>query len=100
MTRPFANRQPVENFDQALATHRLKVKRSNLHFRRAYAVVLLFAMVVQVGIADLFFWRYLQAYDYKAPEQTMSVWIGAAVVQLIGLVIIITKYLFPEGKGD
>ncbi|PJE02354.1 MAG: hypothetical protein CK428_29915 [Mycobacterium sp.] len=65
-----------------------------------YAFVLLLAMIVQVGVADYFFWRYLQAYEFKAPEQTMSVWIGAAVVQLIGLVVIITKYLFPDGKGD
>ncbi len=95
MRRPFRP-QPVENFDQAMATHRLKEQRSNFNFRRIYAFVLLFAMIAQVGIADYFFWRYMQAYAFKVPEQSMSVWIGAAVVQLIGLVVIITKYLFPN----
>ena len=96
MLRPFSRRQPVENFDQAMASHRLKVQRSNYNFRRVYAFVLLIAMMVQVGIADWFFWRYMQAYEFKVPERPMSVWIGAAVVQLIGLVAIITKYLFGD----
>jgi hypothetical protein len=89
-------RQPVENFDQAMASHRLKEQRSNFNFRRIYAFVLLTAMIAQVGVADWFFWRYMEAYQFKVPEQSMSVWIGAAVVQLIGLVVIITKYLFPS----
>jgi hypothetical protein len=97
--RPFSRRRPVENFDQAMASHRLKEQRSNFNFRRIYAFVLLLAMIVQVGIADYFFWRYMQAYEFKVPEQAMSVWIGAAVVQLIGLIAIITKYLFPD-KSD
>jgi hypothetical protein len=44
-----------------MAAHSLKVERSNLNFRRVYAFVLLLAMVVQVGIADWFFYLYLQA---------------------------------------
>ncbi|RFZ49356.1 hypothetical protein MSS2_04253 [Mycobacterium marinum] len=98
MRRP-SRRQPVQNFDQAMASHQLKEQRSNFNFRRIYAFVLLFAMIAQVGIADYFFWRYMRAYEFKVPEQSMSVWIGAAVVQLIGLVVIITKYLFPN-KSD
>jgi hypothetical protein len=94
--RLFSRRQAVQNFDQAMAAHSLKVERSNLTFRRVYAAVLLAAMVIQVGIADWFFYLYLRAYEFRAPEQSMSVWIGAAVVQLIGLVVIITKYLFPN----
>ncbi|MFT9527251.1 hypothetical protein ACM0AU_22385 [Mycobacteroides abscessus subsp. abscessus] len=96
MKRLVSRRQPVQNFDQAMAAHSLKVERSNLNFRRVYAFVLLLAMVIQVGIADWFFYLYLRAYEFRAPEQSMSVWIGAAVVQLIGLVVIITKYLFPN----
>lgn len=99
MRRPFFRRQPVENFDQAMASHRLKERRSNYNFRRVYAFALLIAMIAQVGIADWFFWQYMQAYDFKVPEKPMSVWIGAAVVQLIGLVAIITKYLFAD-KAD
>ncbi|MCV7377935.1 hypothetical protein BST11_20985 [Mycobacterium alsense] len=96
MRRLVSRRQAVQNFDQAMAAHSLKVERSNLNFRRVYAAVLLVAMVIQVGIADWFFYLYLRAYEFRAPEQSMSVWIGAAVVQLIGLVVIITKYLFPN----
>src|SRR5690349_13148262 len=67
-----SHRQPVENFDQATAAHRLKEQRSNFNFRRVYAFVLLLAMIVQVGIADYFFWQYMQAYEFKVPEQSMS----------------------------
>lgn len=100
MKRLVSRRQPVQNFDQAMAAHSLKVEQSNLNFRRVYAFVLLIAMVIQVGVADWFFYLYLRAYEFRAPEQTMSVWIGAAVVQLIGLVAIITKYLFPNSNKD
>lgn len=98
MRRVARRRRPVENFDQAQAAHKLKAARSDLTFRRIYASVLLTAMIAQVAIADWFFWKYLQAYDFRAPVQAMSVWIGAAVVQLIGLVVIVTQYLFPKGE--
>lgn len=98
--RSRSSRQPVETFEQANRAHHLKVKRSEFNLRRIYAGVLLGAMMIQVGIADYFFWEYLKAYEFRAPESPMIAWLSAGVVQIVGLVFVITKYLFIKPETE
>lgn len=78
--------------------HELKSQRSDLTLRVIYARALLLAMIAQVALADWFFWKYMLAFEFRAPEKTMIAWLAGGVVEIIGLVFVITRYLFPDNN--
>lgn len=55
--------------------------------------------MVQIGIADLVFYRYGSANGWEIPVSAIQAWLAAVVVQVISVVLVITRYLFPAG-GD
>lgn len=72
--------------------------------RESYAKVFRRAMLAQVGVADVIFVIYAWAgKHWKIEPGVMEVWLSATVVQVIGVVAIITKGLFhphrPESKS-
>jgi hypothetical protein len=55
-------------------------------------------MAAQILIADGAFYLYGHAYHWKVPVGAMQVWLGATVVQVIGVVVVIARSLFPNEK--
>ncbi len=59
------------------------------------------AMVIQIIIADVAF--YIYGYEHvenghfwAIPAGAIQVWLGATVVQVIGVVLVIARSLFPS----
>ena len=69
-----------------------------LAYGKVYAYGALLAMIAQILIADAAFYFYGHAYHWKVPVGAMQVWLGATVVQVIGVVLVIARSLFPEDK--
>jgi formate hydrogenlyase subunit 3/multisubunit Na+/H+ antiporter MnhD subunit len=66
--------------------------------RDVFGRVLLGVLVVQILGADAVFVLYAwKGVDRNVPTATVSVWLSAVVVQVIGVVLVVVKYLFPEG---
>lgn len=68
----------------------------DIALKKMYARWLLVAMSVQIGFANLGFFLYGGANRWSIEPVVMQFWLPAAVVQVIGIVYVIARYLFPR----
>lgn len=71
--------------------------RQELGFGKIYAYGALAAMGVQVLIADAGFYIYGYENGWHIPVSAIDVWLAATVIQVIGVVLVIARSLFPSG---
>jgi hypothetical protein len=72
-----------------------------LKLRKKYAEWILYGVGVQLAVADTLFFLYAGlGVGWKLSAATIDVWLGATVVQVIGVVTIVTHSLFPALKKD
>jgi hypothetical protein len=72
-------------------------KRKNevdLHRRVGNGALML--MVIQLFIADAAFYIYGFTNHWHIPTAAITTWLGATVVQIVGVVLVIAKNLFPS----
>jgi hypothetical protein len=71
-----------------------------IKLKRFYGRVMLILMTLQliaVNAGFLFYsWR---GYHWKPPDGVVQVWVTATFVQIVSVVVVITKSLFPGGEG-
>lgn len=54
-------------------------------------------MVAQLAAADAGFFLYAElGRDWDIEASIMHVWLGATVVEVVGIVLVVTRYLFPR----
>lgn len=70
--------------------------RNELGYGKMYAYGAMAAMALQVLIADAAFYLYGDAEHWLVPVAAIQVWLAATVVQVIGVVLVIAKSLFPS----
>jgi hypothetical protein len=70
--------------------------QQDISLKRMYAKWLLVAMSIQIGFANLGFFLYGGYNGWGIEAAVMQVWLSAAVVQVIGIVYVIARYLFPR----
>ena len=84
---------PQDRIERAKA----REHEGNVWLRRIIAVSAPLVMLVQLAFADYVFWRYAEAHDWRVPTAAINAWLGATVVQVIGVVLVVVSYLFPKG---
>jgi hypothetical protein len=71
--------------------------RHDLKLRKRVATFALWAVAIQLVAADVAFFTYAWVGEHwKLPVAAIDVWLGATVVQIIGILYVITNYLFPK----
>lgn len=76
---------------------KLKQRTDEHELRKKVAACVYIATAVQVVVADVAFYLYAGAgQGWDVPTQAISVWLGATVVQVIAVLLVITRYLFPS----
>src|ERR1700691_2770025 len=81
---------PLQNLPQ-------KDHAQDIRLKRIYALALLVGLGVQVFIVDAAFVAYAWAgVNWNVAEPVMSIWLGATVINVIGVVLVVTNYLFPQ----
>jgi len=66
----------------------------------AYANWLRWLLCAQLGIADAVFVVYAWAgRKWHLDAAVIDVWLGATVVQVVGIVLVVTRHLFPLRDG-
>ncbi|MDR0283781.1 MAG: hypothetical protein LBI33_02680 [Propionibacteriaceae bacterium] len=101
---PRTPRTPVElsSVSQEIAEERKKTSlnyrrlEQELRWREKYASNLRWIMIIQIVIADILFAVYLCQNAWSVPVAAISVYLSATVVEVIGLVYVITTSLFPN----
>jgi hypothetical protein len=88
--------QPIEELP---AEHqiRLREQEQDVGLKKLYAWGLLIMMYAQLLIADGVFVAYAwEGKNWKVPTEAMHVWLAATLVEIIGVVFVVTRYLFPR----
>jgi hypothetical protein len=92
--RPIQRESSFDVEDRRLDTAR---KRSDLRMVKIVGYGSLAAMAIQILAADGGFYLYGHAYAWRIPPEAIIGWLTATVVQIVGVVLVITNYLFPAG---
>jgi hypothetical protein len=102
---------PIEyrHLDEQLKLQEIELKREyakqEIELRRNYAVALLLILALQIVAADVVFWVFAETGDHwHLSDGVIQIWLAAAVVEVIGVVTVVTRHLFPRrdrlGKPD
>jgi hypothetical protein len=86
--------QPVYTMDYV----RVLGGKQDLRLRWIFASFGLAAMTAQIVIATIIFFRYGDAVKWELPDGVIAAYLGSAVAQVVGIVMVMTKSLFPEKK--
>lgn len=71
----------------------------DIELRKRYAEWVLYGVAAQLLIADLAFFLYAGlGVHWRIATAAIDVWLGATIVQVVGIVGIVTRYLFPRGE--
>ena len=77
--------------------HKLKQRIEEHGLRKTIAKWSYIALAVQILIADTVFVIYAgKGRHWNLPVAAISVWLSATVVQVIAVLLVITRYLFPD----
>jgi hypothetical protein len=69
----------------------------DIGLRRMYALGLFAVLVALLIVVNVIFWKYASTgRHWQIPANVLEAWLGATVVQVVGLVTVVTKYLFPN----
>jgi hypothetical protein len=88
--RPTADLTPWEEL-------RYQDLRQDIELRRRYALRMLWILGAELTFVNLMFLLYTWiGVHWRVPGTTMQVWLSATVVQVVGIVYVVTRYLFPR----
>jgi hypothetical protein len=91
--------QELDRARQEVDTKRAR-DTQEIELRRTYANGLLRILTAQLVIADLVFVVFAWAgKDWNLSTAVIDTWLGAVVVQVIGVVLVVTRHLFPQRDG-
>jgi hypothetical protein len=69
--------------------------------KQRYGKWILILMGAQLAVVNAGFLLYAGlGYDFKPPENIVQVWLVATFVQIVSVVVVITKSLFPGEKSQ
>jgi hypothetical protein len=72
-----------------------------IKLKRFYGIAILIMMAVQLVVVNVGFGLYAAlGYDWAPPYQVVQVWLAATFVQIVSVVVVITKSLFPPEKSE
>ena len=69
----------------------------DISLKRRYARVLLWLLGGQLAVADGVFIAYAQVgAHWKLSTSVINGWLGATLIEVVGIVLVVTRYLFPR----
>jgi len=88
--------EPVHSSEEL----KLLDEEQNIGLKKLYARVMLAGLAGQVLIADGVFITYAWiGRDWDLPPSAIQSWLAATVVEVVSIVLVITRYLFPDRQG-
>lgn len=76
-------------------------RQQDIVLKRLYARRMLAGLAVQIAVADGVFVAYAWAgRNWDVPPSAMQVWLGATVIEVVSVVLVITRYLFPSSAPE
>jgi hypothetical protein len=73
-----------------------KERKQDRELKLSYATWLRWLLAAQLAIADVVFVVYAWAGErWNLHPAVINIWLGATVVQVVGVVLVVTRHLFP-----
>lgn len=98
-----AEQQHLLHQEQLLALKR-EDHEADLTLKKKIGNYAVGAVVGQLVAANLAFGVYLGWMQWQAqlpvPAEVIIAWLSTTVVEVVGIVLVVTKYLFPDGGND
>lgn len=70
-----------------------------IKLKRTYGIAILIMMAVQLVVVNVGFGLYTAlGYNWAPPDGVVQIWLTATFVQIVSVVVVITKSLFPPEK--
>lgn len=106
--RRWKNRKPAvrtnrpQTFDDQMKASTLKERRDHIKLRSRLGNSILGLMAFQLVVADVGFFLYGFGNDWKIPTAAITAWLAALVIEIIAVVRIVARFLFPSSglPGD
>jgi hypothetical protein len=93
------NSHQVQEIDELPSSAELarRDQQQDIELKKSYARGLLWMMTGQLAVADAVFIAYAWiGEDWHVTAGVMQVWLAATVVQVIGVALVVVRYLFPR----
>ena len=87
--------EPSELFSRK-ATLKLRAREQDVSLKRLLASVAIAAVILQLLVADAFLAYYMLWAKHPPSETVLIAWFSASVVEVIGIVAIVARNLFPK----
>lgn len=72
-------------------------REQDIGLKGRYASFILWLLGGQLFIADAIFFVYAQVgAHWQLPPVVIDIWLGATLVEVVGIVLVVTRYLFPR----
>jgi hypothetical protein len=89
---------PAPELSPRTASIRQASAKVNLNIQKIVGYGALIVMVIQLGIADWVFIKYAGEKGWgNLPTGAIQAWLAATVVQVIAVVLVIARSVFPQG---
>ena len=73
----------------------------DIRLKTIYAFVILGLLGLQIVVVDFILSMYAwKGVHFKVDPVVIDVWLGATVIEVIGVVLVITQHLFPRRGGE
>lgn len=99
-----ANRQSLEKREAALHRLRLDDHKLDTGLKKTIGKVAIFVMAAQFFCTNVGFGVYLYWMQWvhltPVPSAVMIGWFSATLVEIIGLVLVVAKYIFPSSGNN
>jgi hypothetical protein len=71
--------------------------KQEIALREMYAKGLFLILAIDLVFVNLLFWVYAdKGAHWRVPDAVIQVWLASTVVQVVGIVAVVTRYLFPR----
>lgn len=90
--------EPKDKLDEDSRKIDLARKEADLRLSKVVGYGALMLMAAQLTVADSAFFLYGEGNAWKIPAAVINAWLAAVVIEVIGVVLVITRYLFPSGS--
>lgn len=72
-------------------------RQQDIELKRLYARRMLLGLALQIFVADVVFVLYAWlGKKWDVPTEAIQVWLAATVIEVVSVVLVITRYLFPN----
>jgi hypothetical protein len=89
--------QPSKLAEAGISQEDLENHFQDIKLKKRYATWLLWLITIQLILADTVFVAYAWAGEHwHLDASVIQVWLVATLVELIGVALVITRYLFPR----